>query len=234
MSPISLQRVAAARSHVGSMNNRFEPAGSGRLAKQAYQHLRREILRQKLEAGAILTEGSIAESLGMSKTPVRQALYALLQEGLLEAGPRRQMVVRHLSPVQRAELVAVREALERVAVIHACRDMNDDDFDHLRTLLRRQRRFAEAGEVDDFVDCDEEMHIAISERSGLQLVPQFLNQLRGFVRLMQMRARRDPGHLFRVLQEHERLVDAIEERDEDGALEALAHHLPSRQYIFAD
>src|SRR6202022_1039478 len=97
-----------------AVNPRFEPAGSGRLAKQAYQHLRREILRQKLEAGTILTEGSVAESLGMSKTPVRHALYALLQEGLLEAGPRRQMVVRNLSPVQRAELVAVREALERV------------------------------------------------------------------------------------------------------------------------
>jgi DNA-binding GntR family transcriptional regulator len=216
------------------MNNRFEPAGSGRLAKQAYQHVRREILRQKLEAGAILTEGSIAESLGMSKTPVRQALYALLQEGLLEAGPRRQMVVRNLSPVQRAELVAVREALERVAVINACQHMNDDDFDHLRTLLRRQRRYAEAGEDDSFVDCDEELHLAISERSGLQLVPHFLNQLRGFVRLMQMRARRDPGHLFRVLQEHERLVDAIEQRDEDGALEALAHHLHTTEYILGD
>jgi DNA-binding GntR family transcriptional regulator len=57
--------------------------------------------------------------------------------------------------VQRAELVAVREALERVAVIHACENMNDDDFDHLRTLLRRQRRLPEAGDEDDFVDCDE-------------------------------------------------------------------------------
>ncbi len=51
---------------------------------------------------------------------------------------------------------------------------------------------------------------------------------------MQMRARRDPGHLFRVLQEHERLVDAIEERDEDGALAALAHHLHTTEYILAD
>ena len=112
--------------------------------------------------------------------------------------------------------------------------MSDDDLDHLRTLLRRQRRFAEAGEDDDFVDCDEEMHIAISARSGLQLVPQFLNQLRGFVRLMQMRARRDPGHLFRVLEEHVRLVDAIEQRDEEGALAALADHLHTSEYIIAD
>jgi DNA-binding GntR family transcriptional regulator len=212
----------------------FEPAGSGRLAKIAYQHVRREILRQRLDSGTVLNEGSIAGTLGMSKTPVRHALHALRQEGLLEAGPRRQLVVRNLSPVQRAELVAVREALERIAVSNACQNMNDDDFDHLRTLLRRQRRFAEAGDDDDFVDCDEEMHIAISARSGLQLVPQFLTQLRGFVRLMQMRARRDPGHLFQVLEEHIRLVDAIEARSVDDALAALALHLHRTEYIIPD
>lgn len=216
------------------MNPRLEPAGSGRLAKLAYQHVRTEILRQRLVAGTVLNEGSIATSLGISKTPVRHALHALRQEGLLEAGPRRQLVVRNLAPVQRDELVAVREALERIAVSHACQHMNDDDFDHLRTLLRRQRRFADAGEDDEFVDCDEEMHLAIASRSGLQLVPQFLSQLRGFVRLMQMRTRRDPGHLFPVLEEHERLVDAIESRNVQEALAALAIHLHTAEYIIAD
>jgi DNA-binding GntR family transcriptional regulator len=216
------------------MNPRFEPAGSGRLAKHAYHQVRTEILAQRLAAGAILSEGSIAQSLGMSKTPVRHALHALRQEGLLEPGPRRQLVVRNLSPVQRAELVAVREALEGVAVQHACQHMNDDDFDHLRTLLRRQRRSAEAGQEDEFVDCDEAMHIAIATRSGLQLIPQFLNQLRGFVRLMHMQARRDPGHLFQVLEEHERLVDAIERRDPEGARAALADHLHTTEYIIVD
>lgn len=213
------------------MTSPVEPAGSGRLAALAYQHLRQEILRQRLRAGTVLNEGSIADALGMSKTPVRHALHALRHEGLLEAGPRRQLVVRSLSPVQHAELVAVREALERIAVTSACQNMGDDDFDHLRTLLRRQRRFAEAGQEDDFVDCDEEMHIAIATRSGLHLVPQFLAQLRGFVRLMQMTGRRDPGHRFQVVEEHVRLVDAIEARDEDEALAALAYHLHRSDYV---
>jgi DNA-binding GntR family transcriptional regulator len=216
------------------LTRRVEPAGSGRLAAVAYRHVRGEILRQRLRAGTVLNEGAIASSLGMSKTPVRHALHALRQEGLLEAGPRRQLVVRDLSPAQRTELVVVREALERIAVSHACQHMNDDDFDHLRTLLRRQRRFAEAGEEDDFVDSDEDMHIVIASRSGLHLVPQFLNQLRGFVRLMHMRARRDPGHLFQVLEEHVRLVDAIEARNEEEALAALAHHLHTSEYVIAD
>jgi GntR family transcriptional regulator, rspAB operon transcriptional repressor len=213
------------------VNSPAAPAGSGRLAALAYEHLRGEILRQRLRAGTVLNEGLIADTLGMSKTPVRQALHALRHEGLLEAGPRRQLVVRSLSPVQRAELVAVREALERIAVASACQHMGDDDFDHLRTLLRRQRRFAEAGQEDDFVDCDEEMHLAIAGRSGLHLVPQFLGQLRGFVRLMQMTARRDPGHRYQVVEEHVRLVDAIEARDVDEALAALAYHLQRSDYV---
>lgn len=213
------------------MTSTVAPAGSGRLAALAYEHLRGEILRQRLRAGTVINEGSIADSLGMSKTPVRHALHALRHEGLLEAGPRRQLVVRSLSPDQLAELVAVREALERISVASACQNMGDDDFDHLRTLLRRQRRFAEAGQEDDFVDCDEEMHIAIATRSGLHLVPQFLNQLRGFVRLMQMTARRDPGHRFQVVEEHVRLVDAIEARDQEQALAALAHHLHTSAYV---
>lgn len=212
----------------------WRPAGSGRLATIAYQHVRREILAQRLSAGTVINEATVAQELGVSKTPVRSALYALHQEGLLEAGPRRQMVVRNLSPVQRAELVLVREALERVAVSYACTHMTDDDFDHLRTLLRRQRRFADSGDDDDFIDCDEDMHLAIATRSGLHLVPQFLNQLRGFVRLMQMRARRDPGHLFQVLEEHVRLVDAIEERNEREALAALADHLHRSEYVIPD
>lgn len=204
------------------------------MATLAYQHVRREILRRRLQAGTVLKEGAVASELGMSKTPVRHALHALRQEGLLEAGPRRQLVVRNLSPVQVAELVAVREALERVAVSYACVNMDDDDFDHLRTLLRRQRRFAESGNDDDFIDCDEEMHLTIAARSGLHLVPQFLTQLRGFVRLMQMRARRDPGHLFQVLEEHVRLIDAIEARNENEALSALADHLHRSEYVIAE
>lgn len=216
------------------MTSRVEPAGSGRLARLAYQHVRAEILGQRLPAGTVLTEGAIARLLGMSKTPVRHALHALRHEGLLEVGPRRQLVVRNVPPAQRSELVEVREALERIAVTHACRNMGDDDFDHLQTLLRRQRRFAEADQKDDFVDCDEEMHIAIAARSGLHLVPQLLTQLRGFVRLMQMTARRDPGHLFQVLEEHSRLVTALEARDEEEAIAALAHHLHISDYVIRD
>jgi DNA-binding GntR family transcriptional regulator len=111
--------------------------------------------------------------------------------------------------------------------------MSDDDLDQLRTLLRRQRRAAEAGREDDFLDLDEQLHVALAERAGLRLVPRVLRQLRGFVRLMQLNTRRDSSYLLRVYAEHEQLVDAIEDRDEQSALEALRKHLHTSEYIAA-
>jgi DNA-binding GntR family transcriptional regulator len=208
-------------------------AGVGRLTARAYERVRSEILRRQYPPGTVLTEGALADKLGMSKTPIRHALRALHQEGLLEMGPRRQMQVCRVAPAQRQELLELREALEQVALIHACRDMSDEDVDHLRTLLRRQRRAAEAGREDEFIDLDEELHVTLAERAGLRLVPRVLRQLRGFVRLLQLNTRRESGYLLRVYAEHERLIDAVERRDEQSAIVALREHLHTSEYVAA-
>jgi DNA-binding GntR family transcriptional regulator len=205
-------------------------AGTGRLTSLAYERVRAEILRREFPPGTLLTEAMLAANLGMSKTPIRHALRALHQEGLLEIGPRRQMLVCSVPPARRQELLEVREALERIAVGHACVHMADHDLDDLRTLLRRQRRAAEAGLQDEFIDLDEEMHITLAARAGLHLVPRVLRQLRGFVRLLQVNTRRDPGYLLQVYAEHERLVDAVEARDQSAAFDALHAHLHTREY----
>ena|SRR5438876_11178302 len=74
-------------------------------------------------------------------------------------------------------------------------------------------------------------HLTIASRAGLDVVPRLLRQLRGFVRLMQLNTRRDHGYLLRVLAEHERIVDAVEARDEPTALSALRAHLHTSEYI---
>jgi DNA-binding GntR family transcriptional regulator len=206
-------------------------AGAGRLSSEAYEQVRSQILHRQLPPGTVLSEAALAASLGMSKTPIRHALLALQQEGLLELGPRRQLLVCGLPSARRQELREVREALEGLAITYACRDISDDDLDHLRTLLRRQHRAAEAGREDEFIELDEELHLTLASRAGLDLVPRLLRQLRGFVRLMQLNTRRDHGYMLRVLAEHERIVDAVEARDEQTALAALRLHLHTTEYI---
>src|SRR6476646_12259754 len=86
------------------------------LNDKAYEHLRQAILSGELPVGTIVAETKVAEDLGISKTPVRQALQLLRTEGLLEVGPRRQLVVRGFSASHRNEILRIREAVAGMAV----------------------------------------------------------------------------------------------------------------------
>ena len=112
------------------------------LAERTYADIRSGIISGRFSAGSVLAEGTLAEALGVSKTPVRHALERLKQEGFLTPGPRRQLIVSELSDERRAEILEVREALERIAVRRACAVRTLDDIDYLRLLLIRQRRAA--------------------------------------------------------------------------------------------
>jgi DNA-binding GntR family transcriptional regulator len=198
--------------------------GSRNLTEEAYDHVRMAILRGQLPVGAVVAEGEVASALGMSKTPVRQALQMLRREGLLEIGRRRQLIVRGFTADRREEILEVREALERIAVRHACTSMAIDDVDYLHLLLMRQRRAIEAGSDDDFVDLDEEFHLRIAEGAGLPIVARLLGQLRGFVRIMRLGAER-VRDARPAVEEHAAIVAAIEARDADAAEAALFAHL---------
>jgi GntR family transcriptional regulator, rspAB operon transcriptional repressor len=209
---------------------RAPAARRGRLTEVAYQHLRDVILRGMLPVGSVLAESEIAAELKISRTPVRQALGLLLQEGLVEVGARRQLIVRGFSEEHRREILLLREALEGTAVRHAADVIDLDDVDLLRLILIRQRRAANEGREEDFIDLDEQFHLKIAEEARLPILYGFLSQLRGFVRLMRVGTGRDPGYMTEVIAEHEALVDALEGHDADAAAAALSHHLQHSHY----
>ena len=205
-------------------------AARGKLTDRAYRYLRDGILSGDLPPGTVLAETELAETIGGSRTPIRQALGRLLQEGLIEIGPRRQSVVRGFTPEHRREMVLLREALESVAVRRACEVMEIGQIDELRILLIRQRRAAAAGANDEFLDLDEQLHLKIAEGARLPILHAFLSQLRGFVRVARSGPPRPPAALAQIVDEHERLLDALESRDVDAALRALTEHLERSDY----
>ncbi len=206
----------------------------GRLTERAYAFIRDGILRGQRPVGSVLAEVEIADVLGISRTPVRHALGLLLQEGLVEVGSRRQLVVRGFTTEHRAEILILREALEGVGVRRACEVMQIEDIDYLRLLLIRQRRAAEDGREDDFIDLDEEFHLRIAEGARLPILYGLLGQLRGFVRVVRLGSVRPPSVLAQVVSEHEEIVAALERRDPERALEALREHLYKSDYAIAE
>jgi DNA-binding GntR family transcriptional regulator len=209
------------------------PVGRGRLTARAYQYVRDGIIRGDLGTGTVLAETEIARALGSSRTPIRHALHQLLREGLVEVGSRRQLIVRGFTEEQRAEILLLREALESVAVVRACEVMALEEIDYLRLLLIRQRRTARQSLNEDFLDLDEEFHLKIVEGARLPILYGFLGQLRGFVRVARIGAMRPPGVLAQVVDEHEAIVEALEQRDSAAARSALIEHLHRSDYAIA-
>jgi DNA-binding GntR family transcriptional regulator len=202
-----------------------DPAEWGQRSQRARAFVREGILSGRFPVGAPIADSEIASELGISKTPAREALKLLEQEGLLERGPRRQLRVRGFTPEHREEVLEIREALEQIAVRRACRSMPADEIDLLRLSLLRQRRAAQAGDDSAFIDLDEDFHLMLAQGSGAQIVRRLLRQLGGFVRIMRLGAERSPAELLRVATEHEAIVDALESRDEEAAVRALSAHL---------
>src|SRR5579885_1292652 len=194
----------------------------GRLTDAAYQYVREGILRGELPIGSVLGESELARRLGSSRTPVRQALGRLLQEGLVEIGSKRQAVVRGYTAAQREEILLLREAIEGLAVKRACRAMELEEIE--------QRRAARAGDEAEFLELDERFHLRIADGARLPILRTFLGQLRGFVRVVRLGGPRTPGMLAAVVAEHERIVDALERRDEAAASKALVEHLHKSDY----
>ena len=197
----------------------------GRRSQRARAFVRDGIVTGRFPVGSAIADADIANELGISKTPAREALKLLEQEGLLERGPRRQLRVRGFTPEHREEVLEVREALEEIVVRRACATISTEEIDLLRLSLLRQRRAANAGDDSAFIDLDEDFHLMLARGSGRQIVARLLGQLGAFVRIMRLGAERSEAELLGVVDEHEAIVDALEARDEQGAVDALVAHL---------
>ena len=201
--------------------------GKDTKAARVYDALRAGILSGELAAGSALDEVTLAEAHAVSRTPVREALRTLTSEGLLVPGGRRQLLVVDVSERHRAEVVALRIALEGAATAEACVRVTPDDVDALRLLTMKQRRSAEAGDSDSFLRLDEEFHRALAAVAAMPTLSRLLAQLGAFVRLTRLGEPTPRRHMRGLTREHDRLVDLLEDGDATGLREALAAHIAS-------
>lgn len=191
--------------------------------------LRDDIAAGRRAQGSVLDEAELAAAFGASRTPVREALRRLQSEGLLQAGSRRQMRVVDLSDdraaAHRREVALLREALEGVAAGEACAVHEPGDVDRLRAAVHRQRRVAGTGDVDAFLALDEEFHRELAALARMPTLSLLLAQLGPFVRLARRSVPTGRGHMRGLADEHERLLDLLEDRDPAALRAALAVHI---------
>ena len=192
-----------------------------------FESLRDAISDGRIAAGERVREEEIARDLGVSRTPVREALQRLQQRGLLAFGAGRGLVVAGLGQHQVLQLYAMREILEGSAARFAAQHANETD---IAILYRLQKELADAAEdAAVLVMLNRRFHQAMYEAAHNQYLLQTLNMLHDSLALLHNTTFRMPNRRSDSDEEHHRIVVAIERRDPGGAEEAAREHIRQAQ-----
>ncbi len=201
------------------------------LWEQVRERLREDILGGDLPAGTVLSEAALADSFGVSRGPVREALGRLATEGLVTITPRRGAIVTELSAHEFVEAYQVREALETFAIRLAVPRLEDSDLARLRELHEEMIQHAERGEVNAFFEANAAFHDTFARGSGNSK----LNEVYGL--LMDQMGRYLPrslelrGTLEKSNAEHSAILEAVEAGDAERAARLLADHIEVPQRV---
>lgn len=195
------------------------------LAEQIAHQLRRDILRGKLAPGQQVKERDTAFDLGVSRTPMREAIRILAKEGLILLRPARSPVVVNPTFKEVADQVAVLLALEKLSAELACAEATAADLARIRGICDRMSDLYDRVDDLDLFEIDMSFHTAIAEASHN---PALAETHRSFLaRLWRARylSARQRRNRERVIGDHTRIVDALDARDKAAVNVALDRHL---------
>jgi DNA-binding GntR family transcriptional regulator len=208
-------------------------------SQQAYWQLHEKISSGELEPGSVVSEASLAKDLGLSRTPIGEALRRLAEEGIVEQVPRYGTIVREIPTSELAELFEIREALEGMAAGKAAEQMTPsslediarlcDTIDHeIASAKAQHAKRLEDEALRRFLAADMAFHLVIIASAGNRRLLDMIQQTRS-VSLM-FKARRGEHSIERVQQAasaHRAILQALTQRNAEEATRLVVSHIRS-------
>ncbi|HRO59265.1 MAG TPA: GntR family transcriptional regulator [Burkholderiaceae bacterium] len=195
------------------------------LRQRVTDKLRETILAGGFAPGQRLVERDLWQSLGISRTVLREALQHLQAEGLITMVPHKGPVVARLSADEARELYEVRGALEALAGSGFARNASDDQLGRLRQALDFLRTPEASATTEGLLAAKNAFYAILLEGCGNRVIGQMLTQLNNRVTLLRRLSLGKPGRLSNTLEELEAVVQAIEARDAELAGRLCAAHV---------
>lgn len=192
------------------------------LREQIVEQLRNDLLAGRFREGERLSEASLTTRFGVSRTPVREALQQLVQEGLLEGKPNVGVTVAHRPPDAIRDLVVpIRRSVEEFALRSCFTDLVEEDFRVWERILERLREGCEAGDSYTVAEQDVAFHRALVRRAGQSDLEQIWTTLIARMRPHFVVTQRDYPDLMDVYREHREIVDVIRKGEIEPAVRVL-------------
>ena len=195
------------------------------LREMVYEELKMQILKGSIVPGTRMMEVELAEEMGVSRTPIREAIRKLEKEGLVTIEPRRGAYASMISTEDMVEILEVRQDLEGLAAYFAANRMTDAQMEELREVSNNYNEAVKSGKMEDMIKYDTRFHHIIVESCRNKILVQMIEQLQELV----LRFRYIYYDNFRraenMPEEHEAIVAAISEGDAEKARAAADIHI---------
>lgn len=194
-------------------------------AERVYTHIKEAVLDRRYEGGTLLTEGDLAEVVGVSRTPVREALLRLEVEGLIKLYPKKGALVLAVSAQEISDVVETRLLVEEFAARKAV-PASAKLIARLEELLEEQRRQVQAGDLAAVSVADRCFHAEIVRHAGNDILSRLYDQLRDRqLRMGVAVMEAHPGRIAANIAEHGELLEAIRAGDADAAAQVVRRHV---------
>lgn len=193
-----------------------------------FNTLREAILKGDLKPGERLMELQLASKLGVSRTPIREAIRMLEQEGLAVTTPRKGAEVAKMTLKDMEDVLEIRDALDELAVRIACQKISDEQLKQLEDMKELFEKSTQTGNVKKIAEADVTFHDVIYEATGNPKLVTLLNNLREQVYRYRVEYIKDPKNYPTLIAEHEAILESLKNRDVKNAVEAMHVHVANQ------
>lgn len=194
------------------------------LQKIAYDKIKGLLTSGQMELDQVYSANKFAEILGVSRTPIREALLQLTSEGLLLSLGRRGFKVKEFTPKEIRDFFETRKLIEPFVIEQLCGKLSRQELEPLSDCLKVMDK---DGEVDftGFIEVDKFFHMTLIQRQGNLILASIMDNIRDLISILGMKALSKPGRVHAVIEEHRKIVQALLDNDKEGAVEAMLAHL---------
>lgn len=196
-------------------------------SSQIYGILRRAIVMLEMKPGSPVSEKVICAAYNVSRTPVREAVQKLAEEGLVNVIPHSGTYVSKISYKSAEEGFVIRRALEIEGVRRAAHNPTEASIAALDSIISKTRQIIEDELFDSYIEADDALHSTIAGMSGMTRLWKFISMAKVDLDRMRQLSAPVPGHLELVTEQHAQIVDAIKRGNPDHAELTMRIHLDS-------
>jgi DNA-binding GntR family transcriptional regulator len=193
----------------------------------AYRIIKNQILNFEVKAGEQLRVETLADKMGISRTPIREALLRLVNEGLVKAESRVGYFVRGMTKRDLIELFELREILESYAAEKAAKLMRDDELEYLQTLHTKSVQAVKQSKLSKFVELEIKLHNLIIEKSDNRRLFEMLESLKDLTYRERVLSVESMDNLKASLKEHSEVVEALSCKNGKLASQKMRKHIQS-------